>query len=148
MALIDTINTEIKQAMLAKEADKLKALRAVKAALLLEQTKGGNAEIKEEDEIKMLQKLVKQRKDSASIYEQNGRAEAAKEELDEAAFIEAFLPKQMTGEELEAAIKEIVTQVGASSMADMGKVMGMASKNLAGKAEGRAIADTVKKMLS
>lgn len=148
MALIDTINTEIKQAMLAKEADKLKALRAVKAALLLEQTKGGNAEIKEEDEIKMLQKLVKQRKDSASIYEQNGRAEAAKEELDEAAFIEAFLPKQMTAEELEAAIKEIVTQVGASSMADMGKVMGMASKNLAGKAEGRAIADTVKKMLS
>lgn len=148
MALVDSINTEIKQAMLAKEAAKLKALRAIKSALLLELTKGGDKELKEEDEIKMLQKLVKQRKDSAAIYKENGREEAAAEELEEAGFIEAFLPKQMSAEELEAAIKEIIAQVGASSMADMGKVMGMASKALAGKAEGRAIADTVKKLLS
>lgn len=148
MALLETINTEIKQAMLAKEAGKLKALRAIKAALLLEQTKGGNEEITEESEIKMLQKLVKQRKDSATIYEQNGRAEAAAEELEEALFIEAFLPKQLTVEELESAVKEIVGEVGATSMADMGKVMGMASKALAGKADGRAIANTVKKLLS
>lgn len=148
MALLETINTEIKQAMLAKEAGKLKALRAIKAALLLEQTKGGNEEITEESEIKMLQKLVKQRKDSATIYEQNGRTEAAAEELEEALFIEAFLPKQLTVEELESAVKEIVGEVGATSMADMGKVMGMASKALAGKADGRAIANTVKKLLS
>lgn len=148
MALLETINTEIKQAMLAKEAGKLKALRAIKAALLLEQTKGGNEEITEESEIKMLQKLVKQRKDSATIYEQNGRTEAAAEELEEALFIEAFLPKQLTVEELESAVKEIVGEVGAASMADMGKVMGMASKALAGKADGRAIANTVKKLLS
>lgn len=148
MALLETINTEIKQAMLAKEAGKLKALRAIKAALLLEQTKGGNEEITEESEIKMLQKLVKQRKDSATIYEQNGRAEAAAEELEEALFIEAFLPKQLTVEELESAVKEIVGKVGATSMADMGKVMGMASKALAGKADGRAIANTMKKLLS
>lgn len=148
MALIETINKEIKQAMLAKEAGKLKALRAIKAALLLEQTKGGSAGISEDDEIKMLQKLVKQRKDSAVIYQQNGRDEAATEELEEASFIEVFLPKQLSVEELEKEIKELIAKVGATSMADMGKVMGMASKALAGKAEGRAIADTVKKLLS
>lgn len=148
MALIETINKEIKQAMLAKEAGKLKALRAIKAALLLEQTKGGSEGISEADEIKMLQKLVKQRKDSAVIYQQNGRDEAATEELEEASFIEVFLPKQLSVEELEKEIKELIAKVGATSMADMGKVMGMASKALAGKAEGRAIADTVKKLLS
>ncbi|MBS9768882.1 MAG: GatB/YqeY domain-containing protein [Flavobacteriaceae bacterium] len=148
MALTTTINTEIKQAMLAKDAGKLKALRAIKSALLLEQTKGGKSEITEEDEIKMLQKLVKQRKDSATIYEQNGREEAAKEELEEAKYIEAYLPKQLSAEELESVIKGLISQVGATSMADMGKVMGLASKQLAGKADGRAIADTVKKMLA
>ncbi|PVX50947.1 hypothetical protein C7377_1276 [Balneicella halophila] len=148
MALIETINSDIKQAMLAKETDKLKALRAIKAALLLEQTKGENKEIREEDEIRMLQKLVKQRKDSATIYKQNGREEAANEELEEASYIEAYLPKQLSANELEDAIKDVITKVGATSMADMGKVMGVASKTLAGKAEGRAIADTVKKLLS
>lgn len=148
MALLETINTELKQAMLAKEAAKLKALRAIKAALLLEQTKGGNTEVTEENELKMLQKLVKQRKDSATIYEQNGRAEAAAEELEEATFIEAFLPKQMSVEEVENAVKELIAKVGATSMADMGKVMGVATKALSGKAEGRLIAATVKKMLS
>ncbi len=146
MALSETINTEIKNAMLAKEAGKLKALRAIKSALLLEQTKGGDSAFTEEMEIKMLQKLVKQRKDSAAIYEQNGRAEAAAEELEEAAHIEGYLPKQLTSEELEAVVKEIITQVGATSMADMGKVMGIASKQLAGKADGRAISDMVKKI--
>ncbi len=148
MALAENINKEIKQAMLAKEAGKLKALRAIKSALLLEQTKGGDREVTEEQEIKMLQKLVKQRKDSAAIYEENGRAEAAVEELEEAKYIAEYLPKQLSAEELETTIKEIIQKVGASSMADMGKVMGMASKQLAGKAEGRAIADTVKRMLS
>ncbi len=148
MALIEIINKDIKQAMLAKEAAKLKALRAVKAALLLEQTKEGNTQITEEDEIKMLQKLVKQRKDSAAIYEQNGRKETAEEELEEARFIEAYLPKQLSAEELEGLVQKIIAEVGATSMADMGKVMGIASKQLAGKAEGRAIADTVKKMLA
>ncbi len=147
MALADTINKDIKQAMLAKEASRLKALRAVKAALLLEQTKDGNAQISEDEEIKMLQKLVKQRKDSAAIYEQNGRKETAEEELEEARFIEAYLPKQLSAEELSAEIQAVIAQVGATSMADMGKVMGIASKKLAGKAEGRAIADTVKKLL-
>lgn len=148
MALLETINTEIKQAMLAKEADKLKALRAIKAALLLEQTKEGSKAISQEDEVKMLQKLVKQRKDSAAIYEQNGRGEAAAEELQEAKYIEVFLPKQLSTAELETSLKEIIGKLGASSMADMGKVMGMASKALAGKADGRSIADTVKKLLS
>ncbi len=148
MALAENINKEIKQAMLAKEAGKLKALRAIKSALLLEQTKGGDSEVTEEQEIKMLQKLVKQRKDSAGIYEENGRAEAAAEELEEAKYIAEYLPKQLSVEELETTIKEIIAKVGASSMADMGKVMGMASKQLAGRAEGRAIADTVKRVLS
>lgn len=148
MALLETINTEIKQAMLAKEADRLKALRAIKAALLLEQTKEGCKAISQEDEVKMLQKLVKQRKDSAAIYEQNGRGEAAAEELQEAKYIEVFLPKQLSTAELETSLKEIIGKLGASSMADMGKVMGMASKALAGKADGRSIADTVKKLLS
>lgn len=148
MALLETINTEIKQAMLAKEADRLKALRAIKAALLLEQTKEGSKAISQEDEVKMLQKLVKQRKDSAAIYEQNGRGEAAAEELQEAKYIEVFLPKQLSTAELETSLKEIIGKLGASSMADMGKVMGMASKALAGKADGRSIADTVKKLLS
>lgn len=148
MALLETINTGLKQAMLAKEAGKLKALRAIKAALLLEQTKGGNTELTEENELKMLQKLVKQRKDSAAIYEQNGRAEAAAEELEEVTFIEAFLPKQMSVEEVENTVKELIAKVGATSMADMGKVMGVVTKALSGKAEGRLIAATVKKMLS
>lgn len=148
MALIESINTEIKQAMLAKEAGKLKALRAIKAALLLEQTKAGKSKITADDEMKMLQKLVKQRKDSATIYEQNGRTEAASEELEEAAFIEVFLPKQLSEEELEMSVREVIEKIGAVSMSDMGKVMSMASKTLAGKAEGRAIADTVKKLLS
>ncbi len=148
MALAENINKEIKQAMLAKEAGKLKALRAIKSALLLEQTKDGDSEVTEEQEIKMLQKLVKQRKDSAAIYKENGRAEAAAEELEEAKYIAEYLPKQLSAEELEMVIKEIIEKVGASSMADMGKVMGMASKQLAGKAEGRAIADTVKRVLS
>ncbi len=148
MTLTESINSEIKKAMLAKEAAKLKALRAIKAALLLEQTKGGDKQISEADEIKILQKLVKQRKDSAVIYEQNGRADSAAEEMQESQYIEAYLPEQMSEEDLLNEIKAIIAEVGASSMADMGKVMGIASKKLAGKAEGRDIADAVKKKLS
>lgn len=148
MSLIETINTDIKKAMLAKEAMKLKALRAVKAALLLEQTKDGTGSISEDTEIKLLQKLVKQRKDSAEIYKTNGREETANEELQEAEIISSFLPKQLSPEELNKAVQDITTRLGASSMADMGKVMGIASSELQGKAEGKAIANIVRQLLS
>lgn len=148
MALIENINIEIKKAMLAKEAMKLKALRAVKAALLLEQTKDGADSISEDTEIKLLQKLVKQRKDSAEIYKTNGREESAQEELQEAEIIASFLPEQLSQEELIQVVQSIVTKLGASSMADMGKVMGVASSELKGKADGKAIAATVKQLLS
>lgn len=148
MALIENINIEIKKAMLAKEAMKLKALRAVKAALLLEQTKDGADSISEDTEIKLLQKLVKQRKDSAEIYKTNGREESAQEELQEAEIIASFLPEQLSQEELIQVVQSIVTKLGASSMADMGKVMGVASSELQGKADGKAIAATVKQLLS
>lgn len=148
MSLIETINTDIKKAMLAKEAMKLKALRAVKAALLLEQTKDGTGSISEDTEIKLLQKLVKQRKDSAEIYKTNGREETANEELQEAEIISSFLPKQLSPEELNKAVQDIITRLGASSMADMGKVMGIASSELQGKAEGKAIANIVRQLLS
>lgn len=149
MSLEIKINQDIKEAMKAKDRDKLESLRAIKTALLLEKTsKGGSEEISEDAEIKILQKLVKQRKDSAQIYKEQKRDDLAEKELMEASVIEKYLPEQMSDEELELKIKEIVEKVGASSMADMGKVMGMASKELAGKADGKAIADKVKTILN
>ncbi len=148
MSLVTTINTAIKAAMLAKEATRLQALRAIKSALLLEQTKGSEVEITEADEIKLLQKLVKQRKDSAVLYASQGREDLAQPELDEAQIIASFLPEQLSEQEVEQVVKEIVVQTAASSMADMGKVMGMASQKLAGKADGKTIAAIVKKVLS
>ncbi|MCX7986002.1 MAG: GatB/YqeY domain-containing protein [Bacteroidales bacterium] len=149
MGLFETINEDIKTAMLSKEKEKLEALRAIKAALLLAKTeKGASDELTPEVEIKVLQRLVKQRKESAEIYNAQNRADLAEKELFEASVIEKYLPAQMSVEELEKTIRIIVERVGAKSPADMGKVMGVASKELAGKAEGKVIAETVKKILA
>lgn len=148
MTLEQQINEDLKHAMLAKEADKLAALRAVKAAILLEKTSGVAHDVTDGDVVKMMQKLVKQRKESAQIYTDAGRAELAEKELVEAGYIETYLPKQMGQEELEAALKEIIAETGAKSAAEMGKVMGVASKRFAGLADGRMISETVKRLLS
>jgi uncharacterized protein len=148
MSLQKQIDQDIKQAMLAKEKDKLVALRAIKSALLLAKTEKGSAELSDEAELKLLQKLVKQRKESAEIYQQQGRNDLADKELDEAKIIENYLPEPMSDEELTGLIKGIIDEVGASTMADMGKVMGIANKKLAGKAEGKAIAEKVKLLLN
>ena len=141
--------SDLKAAMLAKDEAALRSLRAVKAAILLVKTsEGSSGELKEEDEIKLLQKLVKQRKDSLEIFQQQNRADLAKKEEEEIAVIEKFLPRQMSPEELKVALKEIISSVGASSPADMGKVMGQATKQFAGKADGKTISAMVKELLS
>ncbi len=147
MTLEQRINEEIKQAMLAKEAQRLAALRAVKAAILLEKTSGAAHELTDADVVKIMQKLVKQRKESAQLYKEAGREELAANELAEAGFIEVFLPKQLSAEELKAKLTEIIAEVGAQSPADMGKVMGVATKRLAGLADGREISAAVKQLL-
>jgi uncharacterized protein YqeY len=149
MTLKQNIESEIKSAMIARDKTRLSALRAIKSLILLEETKSGaKAEISEEDEMKILTKAAKQRKDSAEIYEQQNRADLLEVEMAELAIIQEFLPKAMTEEEVTAAIKAIISQTGASSPKDMGKVMGVASKELAGKADGKMIADKVKALLN
>ena len=149
MSLQDRIMTELKDAMRAKDAVKLEALRAIKSGILLAQTETGSKEaISEEDEIKLLQKLVKQRKDSASIYKEQNREDLAQPELDQAAVIEQFLPEQLSEAEVEAKVEEIIARTGAEGMKDMGKVMGLASQELAGKADGKTISMIVKRKLS
>ena len=149
MSLQIQINDEIKTAMRAKDTLSLESLRAVKSALLLAQTEtGSKEEISEEEEIKLLQRLVKQRKDSANIYVEQGRPDLAEPELLQAAVIEKFLPTQLTEEEVEAIVAKIIADSGASGMAAMGKVMGEASAQLAGKAAGKTISTIVKKLLS
>lgn len=149
MSLQDRIMDEIKAAMKAKDTVALESLRAVKSALLLAQTEtGAKAEMSGEDEIKILQKLVKQRKDSAAIYVSQGRNDLAQPELDQAAVIERFLPAQLSEAEVEAIVAEIISQTGASGMADMGKVMGAASAKLAGQADGKTISGVVRKLLA
>ncbi len=149
MSLFEKINEDIKVSMLNKEKEKLEALRAIKAALLLAKTeKGASQELTPETEIKVLQRLVKQRKESAEIYQSQNRTDLAEKELFEASVIEQYLPAQMSQEELENALRTIIEKVGAKSPSDMGKVMALASKELTGKAEGKIIAETVKKMLS
>ena len=149
MSLELKINGDIKNAMLARDAKKLEALRAIKAALLLEKAKeGAAAEIGEEVELKILQKMVKQRRESADIYSQAGRPELAEKELYDASVIETYLPQQMSEAEVTAIIQNIVTQTGASSVKDMGKVMGAASKELAGKADNKMISVIVKNLLA
>jgi uncharacterized protein YqeY len=148
MGLEQKIMAELKTAMLAKDEKALRSLRAVKAAILLAKTaEGGGGELKEEDEIKLLQKLVKQRKDSLEIFQQQQRADLAKKEEEEIAIIEQFLPKQLSADELKVIIGRIVKETGASSPADMGKVMGAATKELAGKADGKTISSIVKEIL-
>lgn len=148
MSLEAKIMDCMKEAMKAKDKVALESLRAIKSAILLEKTSGAGGEISAENEIKLLQKLVKQRKDAAAIYTEQNRADLAEAELAQVAVIERFLPEQMSAEELTAEIEKIIAQVGATSPADMGKVMGVASKALAGKAEGKAIANTVKTLLA
>ena len=149
MSLEQTINADIKTAMLAKDEKGLRSLRAIKAAIILAKTaEGAGGEIKQEDEIKMLQKLVKQRKDSLEIFTQQNRPELAQKESEEIEVIEKYLPKQLDTETLKTLIQTIITETGASSPADMGKVMGTASKQLAGKADGKTISAIVKELLS
>ncbi|WP_114758553.1 GatB/YqeY domain-containing protein [Flavobacterium sp. AG291] len=149
MSLQNDIMEGIKTAMKAKDTVALESLRAVKSALLLAQTEtGANGEMTSEDEIKLLQRLVKQRKDSANIYIQQGRQDLADPELEQAAVIEKFLPAQLSEEEVEAVVKKIIADNGFSGMGDMGKVMGVASKELAGSADGKTISNAVKKALA
>lgn len=141
--------TEIKAAMRAKDSNRLEALRAVKSAILLAQTDAsGKDGLSEDEELKLLQRLVKQRKESAAIYKEQGREDLAQPELDQAAVIEGFLPEQMSEAEIEAEVEKIIAQTGASGMQDMGKVMGVASKELAGRADGKTISAIVRKKLA
>lgn len=140
---------EMKTAMKSKDEAALRTLRAIKAEILKEKTAAGAKEsMTEADELKMLQRMAKQRKDSLEIFQTQGRADLSAKEEEELAIIGRFLPQQMSAEELRAAVQAIIQETGASSAADMGKVMGAASKTLAGKAEGKAIADTVKSLLA
>jgi uncharacterized protein len=148
MTLTDRINNDIKEAMKAKDTVKLTALRAIKSQLLLAATAGGGSQgASEEEGVKMLQKLVKQRKESAELYVQQGRQDLADPELAEAAIIEQYLPKQLSEDELKPIIAGIIAQVGAAGPQDMGKVMGVASKELAGKADGKTVSGVVKALL-
>jgi uncharacterized protein YqeY len=148
MGVLSTLTEEMKNAMRSKDSVRLESLRAIKSAVLLAQTSGGDSgELTDEDAIKLLQRLVKQRKDSAAIFRDQNRTDLAEPEETQAAIIEEFLPAQMSDDELESTIGSIIEISGASGMKDMGKVMGIASKQLAGKADGKRIADTVKKKL-
>lgn len=149
MGLKEKIDADIKAAMLAREKDKLNALRAIKSAILLELTKGGTGEeLDEAVGMKILQKLHKQRMESAAIYHEQDRKDLAAEEEVQAQVIEAYLPKQLSEEEITKVVREVIASSGAKSMSDMGRVMGEANKRLAGKADGSAVAALVKELLS
>ena len=149
MSLFDQVSEDIKVAMKAHDKVRLEALRGVKKEFLEAKTaKGAGDELSDEAAIKIIQKMVKQRKESAAIFIEQNRQDLADSELAEAAAIETYLPAQMSDEELIAVVKEIIAEVGATSAKEMGKVMGVASKRLAGKAEGKAISDKVKSLLS
>ncbi len=149
MSLEQKIIPELKAAMLAKDEKTVRSLRAIKAAIILAKTaEGAGGEIKEEDEIKLLQKLVKQRKDSLEIFRQQHREDLATKEAEEIAVIEKFLPAQLSVEELRAEISRIIGETGASSPAEMGKVIGAANKQLAGRADGKTISSMVKELLT
>jgi uncharacterized protein YqeY len=148
MSLIQQIDQDIKLAMLAKQADRLAGLRAIKSALLVAKTEKGAAdELTQEAEIKVLQKLVKQRKESADIYKTQGRDDLYQIEVAEMAVIEPYLPQQMTRFEIEGVVQDIISRIGATSIQDMGRVMGMANKELAGQADGKTISEVVKQLL-
>jgi len=149
MSLEQKKMTDLKVAMLAKDEAALRSLRAIKAAILLAKTsEGSKGELKEEDELKLLQKMAKQRKDSLEIFQQQNRTDLAKKEEEELAIIEKFLPKQLSAEEIKTVVEKIIEETGASSPADMGKVMDAATKQLSGKADGKIIAALVKELLA
>lgn len=148
MSLEDRINNDIKEAMKAKDQARLRGVRAVKSAILLLKTDGSGHEIDESAEIKMLQKLIKQRQDSYDIYVKQNRTDLATTEKEEIDVIMQYLPKQLSTEELESGIKKIISELGASGIKDMGKVMGAASKEFEGKADGKTISGIVKNLLS
>lgn len=149
MSLKKQIESDIKQAMLAKDKDKLRALRAIKSLILLAETdKGSGGELSADQEMQILTKAAKQRKDSLEVYEQQKREDLAAVEKVELSIIETYLPKQLSEEDLKAELEKIITQVGATSPKEMGKVMGMATKALAGKADGKAISSMVKQLLT
>ena len=149
MSLTDTINAEIKKAMLAKEKERLEALRAVKTAFTMARTeKRGDQELSEDEELKIVQKLVKQRKDSADIYKEQAREDLYAKEVAEAEVISEFMPKQMDEVELREYLTKLIAEMGASSMQQMGMVMGRATKELAGKADGKLISSLVRELLA
>ena len=149
MSLEQKIMGEMKEAMKSKNEATLRALRAIKAEIIKAKTEpGAHGEINEEKEVSMLQKMMKQRRDSLEIYQQQSRTDLAQKEQEEMAVIEKFLPQQLSGEELKSELQQIITETGASSAADMGKVMGVATKKLAGRADGKAISATVKELLA
>ena len=149
MNLFDKVSEDIKKAMLAREIVRLEALRGAKKEFLEAKTaKGANGELSDDMAMKIIVKMVKQRKESAKIYQENNRPELADNELAEAAVLEEYLPKQLSADELEAELKAIIAETGATGPREMGKVMGVATKRLAGRAEGRAISETVKKLLN
>lgn len=149
MDLFEKVSEDIKKAMLARDKVRLEALRGAKKEFLEAKTaKGANGELPDDKALKIIVKMVKQRKESAQIYTDNNRPELAENELAEAAVLEEYLPKQLSAEELEAEVRKIIEETGASSPKEMGKVMGVASKRLAGIAEGRAISETVKRLLN
>lgn len=149
MSLEQSIMAEMKEAMKSKNEALLRGLRAIKAEIIKAKTEpGANGQVSEETELKMLQKMVKQRKDSLDVFKQQNRADLAQKEEEEIAVIERFLPKQMSEAELKEALTKIIAETGASSPADMGKVMGVATKQLAGKADGKAISAAVKELLN
>ena len=150
MSLKTTIDEAIKEAMKAKEQDRLRALRAIKSMILLAETSEGRTgtDLSTDEEMKLLAKAAKQRRDSADIYKQQNREDLLQKELDELTVIESFLPKALSDEELKAKLQEIIARVGATSAKDMGKVMGVANKELAGQADGKRISETVKALLA
>ena len=148
MALEQQIQKDIMEAMKAHNTVRTNAVRAIKSEILLAKTSGAGAEITDGDVIKLIQKLIKQRKESAAMYAQGGRQDLADNELAEAAEMEGYLPKQFSEAEVEEIVKGIIAETGASSMADMGKVMGLATKKLAGQADGRTVSTIVKKLLA
>jgi uncharacterized protein YqeY len=149
MSLEQRIMPELKAAMLAKDEKAMRSLRAIKAAIIVAKTaEGAGGELKEEDEIKLLQKLVKQRKDSLEIFTAQNRADLAQREQEEIEVIEKFLPKQLSADELKSEIKTIIAESGATSPAEMGKVIGLANKKLAGRADGKTISAVVKELLA
>lgn len=148
MNLFDRINEDLKDAMRAKDQGRLRAVRAIKAALLLMKTETADKEISEADEIKLLQRLVKQRKDSIEVFQKQDRDDLVAEEKEELIFIETYLPQQLSLDEVRSILTEIINEVGAQSMSDMGKVMPVAMQRLAGKSDGKTISEVIKSILA